>query len=65
MTSLVREKEQRMMMKMHGLSDNIHWFTSYVYFLMLSIIYMSCLAVFGFVVGKKLNTTVFNLSLII
>ena len=51
-----------MMMKMHGLSDNIHWFTSYVYFLMLSIIYMSCLVVFGSVVGKKLNTTVFNLK---
>ena len=57
MTSLVREKQlkQRMIMKMHQLSDNIYWVSSYAYFLMLSVIYIVCLAVFGAVVGKKLN----------
>ncbi|KAF2577860.1 hypothetical protein F2Q68_00004379 [Brassica cretica] len=49
LTTLVYEKQQRLriMMKMHGLGDAPYWIVSYTYFVLVSILYMLCFAVFG------------------
>ncbi|VVB04509.1 unnamed protein product [Arabis nemorensis] len=53
LTTLVYEKQQRlrMMMKMHGLGDAPYWIVSYTYFLLISILYMLCFAIFGSTIG--------------
>ncbi|CAN8278116.1 unnamed protein product [Cochlearia groenlandica] len=53
LTTLVYEKQQRLriMMKMHGLGDVPYWLVSYTYFLLISILYMFCFAVFGKAIG--------------
>ncbi|XP_010550619.1 PREDICTED: ABC transporter A family member 8 isoform X2 [Tarenaya hassleriana] len=53
LTTLVYEKQQRLriMMKMHGLGDGPYWIISYAYFLVVSMLYMICFAVFGSVIG--------------
>uniref|UniRef100_A0A803N329 ABC transporter domain-containing protein n=1 Tax=Chenopodium quinoa TaxID=63459 RepID=A0A803N329_CHEQI len=59
LTALVYEKQQRLriMMKMHGLGDGPYWTISYAYFLVLSVIYMTCFVIFGSVIGLKIFTT--------
>ncbi|OVA13317.1 ABC transporter-like [Macleaya cordata] len=61
LTSLVYEKQRnlRIMMKMHGLGDGPYWMISYAYFLSLSLIYILCFVVFGSVIGKILSTELF------
>lgn len=39
------------MMKMHGLGDAPYWIVSYTYFVLVSILYMLCFAVFGSAIG--------------
>jgi ABC-type multidrug transport system fused ATPase/permease subunit len=53
LTTLVYEKQQRLriMMKMHGLGDVPYWIVSYTYFLLISILYMLCFAIFGSLIG--------------
>ncbi|KAL0864019.1 hypothetical protein Bca101_043137 [Brassica carinata] len=53
LTTLVYEKQQRLriMMKMHGLGDASYWIVSYTYFVLVSILYMLCFAVFGSAIG--------------
>ncbi|KFK34078.1 hypothetical protein AALP_AA5G099500 [Arabis alpina] len=53
LTTLVYEKQQRLriMMKMHGLGDAPYWIVSYTYFLLISILYMLCFAIFGSAIG--------------
>ncbi|KAF2610411.1 hypothetical protein F2Q70_00011248 [Brassica cretica] len=53
LTTLVYEKQQRLriMMKMHGLGDAPYWIVSYTYFVLVSILYMLCFAVFGSAIG--------------
>ncbi|CAN6814974.1 unnamed protein product [Brassica oleracea] len=53
LTTLVHEKQQRLriMMKMHGLGDAPYWIVSYTYFVLVSILYMLCFAVFGSAIG--------------
>ncbi|KAF8094939.1 hypothetical protein N665_0348s0022 [Sinapis alba] len=53
LTTLVYEKQQRLriMMKMHGLGDAPYWIVSYTYFLLVSILYMLCFAIFGSAIG--------------
>ncbi|CAA7031232.1 unnamed protein product [Microthlaspi erraticum] len=53
LTTLVYEKQQRLriMMKMHGLGDAPYWIVSYTYFLLISVLYMLCFAVFGSAIG--------------
>ncbi|OIS96113.1 PREDICTED: ABC transporter A family member 7-like [Nicotiana attenuata] len=60
LSSLVYERQQklRIMMKMHGLGDGPYWVISYIYFLAISLIYMSCYFVFGVLTGL----TIFNLN---
>ncbi|XP_057868703.2 ABC transporter A family member 7 [Cryptomeria japonica] len=55
LVSLVYEKQRnlRIMMKMHGLGDGPYWLITYGYFLVLSIIYMLCFVVFGSAIGLK------------
>ena len=40
------------MMKMHGLGDGPYWMISYIYFLIVSSIYMLCFVIFGSLIGK-------------
>ncbi|XP_050379018.1 ABC transporter A family member 7-like isoform X3 [Argentina anserina] len=58
LTSLVYEKEQklRIMMKMHGLGDGPYWMISYMYFLVVSSVYMLCFVIFGSLIGLKFFT---------
>ncbi|KAI3974934.1 hypothetical protein MKX01_005045 [Papaver californicum] len=58
LTSLVYEKQQnlRIMMKMHGLGDGPYWVISYVYFLLLSVVYMTCFVAFGSLIRLKFFT---------
>ncbi|PIA27921.1 hypothetical protein AQUCO_07400037v1 [Aquilegia coerulea] len=58
LTSLVYEKQRnlRIMMKMHGLGDGPYWLISYAYFLVLSIVYMLCFVIFGSVIGLTFFT---------
>ncbi|XP_073389468.1 ABC transporter A family member 7 isoform X4 [Physcomitrium patens] len=53
LTALVYEKQYhlRMMMKMHGLGDLSYWTITYIYFLVLFMIYMFCFIMFGSAVG--------------
>ncbi|EOA25659.1 hypothetical protein CARUB_v10019010mg [Capsella rubella] len=53
LSTLVYEKQQRLriMMKMHGLGDVPYWIVSYAYFLLISILYMFCFAIFGLAIG--------------
>ncbi|KAJ4895630.1 ABC transporter A family member 8 [Raphanus sativus] len=53
LTTLVYEKQQRLriMMKMHGLGDAPYWIVSYTYFVLVSILYMLCFAIFGSAIG--------------
>ncbi|XP_078428106.1 ABC transporter A family member 7-like [Wolffia australiana] len=53
LTYLVYEKQYnlRLMMKMHGLSDQPYWIISYSYFLGLSSIYMLFFVLFGSIIG--------------
>ncbi|CAH8353914.1 unnamed protein product [Eruca vesicaria subsp. sativa] len=53
LTTLVYEKQQRLriMMKMHGLGDAPYWIVSYGFFLLVSILYMLCFAIFGSAIG--------------
>eukprot|EP01018_Ginkgo_biloba_P024057 Gb_37630 [translate_table: standard] len=55
LTSLVYEKQRnlRIMMKMHGLGDGPYWLITYGYFLVLSIVYMVCFVLFGTAIGLK------------
>ncbi|KAF5178760.1 Abc transporter a family member [Thalictrum thalictroides] len=50
-TAVVYEKQQklRIMMKMHGLGDGSYWFVTYAYYLILSISYVMCFMVCGFI----------------
>lgn len=54
LTSLVYEKQQRLriIMKMHGLGDGPYWMISYVYFLIISTLYIISLMVFGSAIGN-------------
>ncbi|XP_026433915.1 ABC transporter A family member 7-like [Papaver somniferum] len=58
LTSLVYEKQQnlRIMMKMHGLGDGPYWVISYMYFLLLSVVYMTCFVAFGSLIRLKFFT---------
>ncbi|XP_010242394.1 PREDICTED: ABC transporter A family member 7-like [Nelumbo nucifera] len=58
LTSLVYEKERnlRIMMKMHGLGDGPYWTISYAYFLSISLAYMLCFVIFGSLIGLKFFT---------
>ncbi|KAK9114191.1 hypothetical protein Syun_020988 [Stephania yunnanensis] len=55
LSSLVYEKQRnlRIMMKMHGLGDGPYWMISYAYFIFISSAYMICFVVFGSVIGLK------------
>ncbi|XP_024530471.1 ABC transporter A family member 8 isoform X2 [Selaginella moellendorffii] len=55
LTYLVYEKERnlRMMMKMHGLGDGPYWLITYAYFLALSTLYIICFILFGSLVGLQ------------
>jgi uncharacterized membrane protein YhaH (DUF805 family) len=44
------------MMKMHGLGDVPYWIVSYTYFLLISILYMLCFAIFGSLIGNNSKT---------
>ncbi|XP_010256765.1 PREDICTED: ABC transporter A family member 7-like isoform X2 [Nelumbo nucifera] len=58
LTSLVYEKERnlRIMMKMHGLGDDPYWMISYAYFLFISLTYMLVFVMFGSLIGIKFFT---------
>ncbi|KAL5724971.1 Phospholipid-transporting ATPase abca7 [Ranunculus cassubicifolius] len=58
LTSLVYEKQRnlRIMMKMHGLGDGPYWLISYAYFLVLSLVYILCFVIFGSAIGLKFFT---------
>lgn len=49
------------MMKMHGLGDAPYWIVSYTYFLLISILYMLCFAIFGSAIGNYNKKTLSNL----
>ncbi|BBN10058.1 ABC-2 type transport system ATP-binding protein [Marchantia polymorpha subsp. ruderalis] len=55
MTTLVYEKQKnlRMMMKMHGLGDGAYWVITYAYFLALSLVYFFFFVALGSAVGLK------------
>lgn len=57
LTYLVYEKQKnmRMMMKMHGLGDLPYWTITYAYFLCLSASYMLCFTIFGSLIGKLIS----------
>ncbi|CAI5466132.1 unnamed protein product [Closterium sp. Yama58-4] len=48
-----KEKNLRMMMKMHGLGDSAYWLISYAYFFLLSFVYILFFVLFGSLVGLK------------
>ncbi|CAI5987490.1 unnamed protein product [Closterium sp. NIES-65] len=48
-----KEKNLRMMMKMHGLGDSAYWLISYAYFFLLSFIYILFFVLFGSLIGLK------------
>ncbi|KAF3781959.1 hypothetical protein EJ110_NYTH21079 [Nymphaea thermarum] len=52
-TYLVYEKQRnlRIMMKMHGLGDGPYWLISYSYFLFISFVYMFGFVLFGSIIG--------------
>lgn len=54
LTSLVYEKQQRLriIMKMHGLGDGPYWMISYVYYLIISTLYIISLMIFGSAIGN-------------
>uniref|UniRef100_M4DNM7 ABC transporter domain-containing protein n=1 Tax=Brassica campestris TaxID=3711 RepID=M4DNM7_BRACM len=54
LTSLVYEKQQRLriIMKMHGLGDGPYWMISYVYYLIISTLYIISLMIFGSAIGR-------------
>ncbi|CAN7099404.1 unnamed protein product [Brassica rapa subsp. narinosa] len=56
LTSLVYEKQQRLriIMKMHGLGDGPYWMISYVYYLIISTLYIISLMIFGSAIGNFL-----------
>ncbi|XP_058110844.1 ABC transporter A family member 7 [Magnolia sinica] len=56
--SLVYEKQRnlRIMMKMHGLGDGPYWTISYAYFLLISSLYVLCFVIFGSLIGLKFFT---------
>ncbi|ERN03835.1 ABC transporter A family member 7 [Amborella trichopoda] len=58
LTYIVYEKQKnlRIMMKMHGLGDGPYWVISYAYFLTISLVYMICFVIFGSVIGLKFFT---------
>ncbi|KAJ6970314.1 hypothetical protein D5086_028227 [Populus alba] len=58
LTALVYEKQEklRIMMKMHGLGDGPYWMISYMYFLVISALYMVVFVAFGSLVGLKFFT---------
>ncbi|KAF3671214.1 ABC transporter A family member 8, partial [Capsicum annuum] len=60
LSSLVYEKQRklRIMMKMHGLGDVPYWMITYLYFLVISLIYMCCYFGFGVLTGL----TIFKLN---
>lgn len=57
LTYLVYEKQHklRIMMKMHGLRDGPYWVIYYLYFLLLSSIYMLLFVIFGSLIGKRIS----------
>jgi len=52
--SLVYEKEKnlRMMMRMHGLGDGAYWLISYAYFMAVSAVYIGFFVVFGSIISE-------------
>ncbi|KAG2490617.1 hypothetical protein HYH03_011009 [Edaphochlamys debaryana] len=46
-----KEKRLRMMMKMHGLGDGAYWLITYLWYLMLYVLYMAIFLIFGAGVG--------------
>lgn len=54
LTTLVYEKQQRLriIMKMHGLGDGPYWMISYVYYLIISTLYIISLMIFGSAIGN-------------
>ncbi|GJP41808.1 hypothetical protein CLOM_g1451 [Closterium sp. NIES-68] len=56
--SLVYEKEKnlRMMMRMHGLKDGPYWLISYSYFTIMSIIFIAVFLIAGFIIQLKMFT---------
>lgn len=44
-------------MKMHGLGDLPYWMITYVYFLVISLIYMSCYFGFGVLTGTAVYSS--------
>ncbi|CAI5466644.1 unnamed protein product [Closterium sp. Yama58-4] len=57
-SSLVYEKEKnlRMMMRMHGLKDGPYWLISYSYFTIISIIFIAVFLIAGFIIQLKMFT---------
>ncbi|CAI5987773.1 unnamed protein product [Closterium sp. NIES-64] len=57
-SSLVYEKEKnlRMMMRMHGLKDGPYWLISYSYFTIISVIFIAVFLIAGFIVQLKMFT---------
>jgi len=55
---LVYEKHNklRIMMKMHGLKDGVYWLVTYLWYLMLSVVYFLILIIFGSAIGLKFFT---------
>lgn len=49
------------MMKMHGLGDTPYWIVSYTYFLLISILYMLCFALFGSAIGNNNSCNIYYL----
>ncbi|KAJ0988059.1 hypothetical protein J5N97_006415 [Dioscorea zingiberensis] len=56
--SLVYEKQKdlRMIMKMHSLGDHPYWIITYTYFLLISSVYMLIFVLFGSFLGLKIFT---------
>jgi hypothetical protein len=57
LTYLVYEKQHKLrtMMKMHGLGDGPYWIIYYMYFLILSTVYLVLFVFFGSVIGGTWN----------
>ncbi|PKA46814.1 ABC transporter A family member 8 [Apostasia shenzhenica] len=51
-----KQKNMRMMMKMHGLGDRPYWIITYAYFVILSICYILTFTTFGSLIGLKIFT---------
>jgi len=62
LTYLVYEKQHKLrtMMKMHGLGDGPYWIIYYMYFLILTTLYLFVFVIFGSVIGRISNNDHLN-----